>query len=160
MPLKLYEESSSTTLVLAKDEFKIAGYNFLYELWNYIGTPSYGWSAQNALIQKVLSLKIKSANKLHIVIETMYYSYRIEEIWGWTHVDNTGAFQWMPLLFIGEEIDITPTPNDPDTYNFTLHDIVHEFMYVKGDWNWGSGGPHTSPILSTGVSKWFIKAFM
>ena len=151
MPFEICELSGNK--IIKRHPIKLAGYNFVYHLWNNLGQPENGWVAQNAFIIKELKEKLNTINEPKILITTMNYNFFVEEIWGWTYKDGAKVL-WTPLLFVGREVEIDDEIKIHNSY-------LYQFMYFQGDdggWNFGAGGPNTSPLLFNDSFDWFRRA--
>ncbi len=50
MAFEIFELSGSS--VVARHPIKLAGYNFIYNTWHNLGSPTNGWVAQSPFISK------------------------------------------------------------------------------------------------------------
>lgn len=152
MTFEIFELSGNS--IVARHPIKLAGYNFIYNAWLNLGSPTNGWVAQSAFISKTLKSIIVTSNELQLIISTMNYDFFVQEIWGWTYKYGNKV-QWTPLLFVGKEV--TQSDNAVEIQENHLY----QFMYLQGDnggWIFGAGGPNTSPLLFDDTFDWFCRA--
>lgn len=163
MAFKVFEKLSNTRVRLLDNQFKLAGYGFINNIWKELGSPKNAWVAQYSLINKCLHAHYKTQNDLIIIIPTMNYEMKVEEIWGLTYINTNNTVEWTPVLFVGKEIIFNQgCEKVSDESAIEAKNELYQFMYLQGDkgsWNWGAGGPNTSPLLNNESFTWFNKAF-
>ncbi len=185
MAFLLYERiqcNEDTVIVSTGVNFKLAGYNAIYDLWNERGRPiNCGWTISVKDLNKYYQKKLGTECKYHFIIDFDPNSksriglIEILNIYVFTvGTENGNNIAWNPLMFrmqdiLYEEYSINSFPLDKEK---VINNIKYpskneskefvEFLYLNGDdkyWNWGKNGMTNAVFIQGEVRSYFRKYF-
>ena len=177
MAFKLFKKERSGTAVYYLDtgqEYKLAGHQLLYKLWNKRNKPvECGWSVTADDLLKEHGEGFSSGDHA-LVIDFDPNSQKsiglveIEAIHVYTYGNDSGAF-WSPIMLELRDVhyDELDEPLLPDRKRGILARLelpptrkkIIEFLYLQGSWNWGRNGSTNAAFIFDDARRYFQRAF-
>jgi len=185
MAFLLYERiqnKDDIVIVPTGINFKLAGYNAIYDLWKERGCPfNCGWNISMEDLNKYYQKKLDTNCHYHFIIDFDPNSksriglIEILDIYVFTvGADNGKNIAWNPLMFRMQDIfyEEYSTNNFPADKGKLISKIIYpsnneskefvEFLYLNGDdkyWNWGRNGMTNAAFIQGEVRKYFKQYF-
>jgi len=177
MAFKLFKKERSGTGVYysdARQDYKLAGYNLLYKLWNKRNKPTdRGWSVTADELLKEHGEGFSSGDyalviDFHPSSKSRIGLVEIEAIHVYTYGGSTGA-SWSPMMlelrdvYYNEDLDQPLTPSRKQDILARLElsptrQKVIEFLYLNG-WNCGRNGNTNAAFIHDAARRYFQHAF-
>jgi hypothetical protein len=83
--------------------------------------------------------------------------YRLRDVWGYTEAG------WTPLALRLESLYADSSQDNPSAFKHAFVEppdryFIYEFLYLKGNWNWGRVGGVNGAMLWPDALRYFFKA--
>lgn len=179
---KVCKQSENLFLETMNLNFKLAGYNMIYDLWKEKGCPiNVGWQITRNELSVYYQNKLNETSPLHFIIDfdpgskSRIGLIEIIDIYIYTVGNDNGVgVAWNPLMFrmqdiYYDEFEVGLFPNSKEKeiekINYppknNVKDFV-EFLYLNGDkrgWNWGRNGMTNAAFIQGKAREYFRQYF-
>ena len=177
MLFKKERSGSGVCYLNANQEYKLAGHQLLFKLWNKRNKPvNCGWSVTADDLLKEHGVSFSSDNyalviDFHPSSRTRIGLVEIEAIHVYIYGGDNGQVWWSPMMlelrdvYYNEEFDEPLTSNQKQEILARLPDLsptrqkIIEFLYLQGDWKWGMNGRTNAAFIHDDARKFFQPFF-